>query len=142
MTSPKHDPTPVFVRDVLAFYADALSDVRFPDLDLARLEEARASILTTQLEVERIEAKLSIARAALDAELDALHRTAERALAYARVFAQSDPALGARVAELGVRKKPTLADSESTPRKKRVRKQNRDESELFVAAQPERIADA
>ncbi|HEY2732977.1 MAG TPA: hypothetical protein VGI70_03285, partial [Polyangiales bacterium] len=122
MTSPQHDPTPSLAREVLALYAEALSDVRFPDLDLALLESARAAVLTAQLDVERVEAKLAIARAELDAQLDALQRKAERALAYARVFAQSDAALGARVAELAVRKRPQLvADAESGRRKKRAR---------------------
>jgi hypothetical protein len=133
--TPAHDPTPALARQVLELYAEALRDVRFPDLDLALLEEAREALLVSQLEVERSEAQLQAARVELEAKSDALHTKAERALAYARVFALGDPALSARLAELGARKKPlTLVEGGSTPVKRRGRsKKEAVETELFVA---------
>jgi hypothetical protein len=133
--TPKHDPTPAFARQVLELYADALSEVRFPDLDLALLEAARDALLVSQLEVERIEAQLQAARSALESKNEALQTKAERALAYARVFALGDAALSARLAELGVRKKPlALVEGGTAPVKKRARnKKNAAETELFVA---------
>jgi hypothetical protein len=133
--TPAHDPTPALARQVLELYAEALRDVRFPDLDLALLEEAREALLVSQLEVERSEAQLQAARVALEAKSDALHTKAERALAYARVFALGDPALSARLAELGARKKPlTLVEGGPTPLKRRGRsKKGAVETELFVA---------
>jgi len=105
---PLHDPTPAFARQVLDLYVDALAEVRFPDLDLALLQSARDALQVTQLQVEAIEAKLLTARSALEAQAVAFNATAERALAYARIFASSDAALQARIAELG-RKKPAAA---------------------------------
>jgi hypothetical protein len=132
---PKHDPTPAFARQVLELYADALREVRFPDLDLALLEAARDALLVSQLEVERSEAQLQAARAALDAKSEALQTKAERALAYARVFALGDPALSAQLAEIGVRKKPlALVEGGTAPVKRRGRsKKTAEETELFVA---------
>jgi hypothetical protein len=140
--TPAHDPTPALARQVLDLYADALHDVHFPDLDLALLEAARDALLASQLEVERREAQLQAARVELEAKSDALHTKAERALAYARVFALGDPALSARLAELGARKKPlTLVEGGPAPVKRRGRSRKEAvETELFVAEQADNPA--
>jgi multidrug efflux pump subunit AcrA (membrane-fusion protein) len=114
---PMHDPTPAFARQVLDLYVEALPDVRFPDLELATLQSARDALQVTQLQIEDIEAKLQAARSALEAQAGALHATAERALAYARVFASNDAALHARIAEVG-RKKPVANAEGAQPRKR------------------------
>lgn len=127
----KQDPTPPFARQVLALFGeDALAEVHFPDLDLAVLQEAQTALLTAQLEVERAEAQLEAARAAREEKLVALEAKAERALAYARVFASGDADLGTRLAEVG-RRKPAPT-SEGAPVKKRGRpKRTPDGAELF-----------
>jgi hypothetical protein len=135
--TPKHDPTPAFAHQVLELYADALREVRFPDLDLALLEAARDALLVSQLEVERSEAQLQAARAVLEVKSEALQAKAERALAYARVFALGDAALSAQLAEIGggVRKKPlALVEGGTAPGKRRGRsKKSEAGTELFVA---------
>lgn len=103
--SPKLDVTPVLARQVIELYADELADVRFPDLDLAALRAAQEALHAAQLEVERMEDKLASARAELELASDRLNGKAERALAYARIFAQGDAALAPKVAEIG-RKRP------------------------------------
>jgi hypothetical protein len=134
---PAHDPTPALARQVIELYAEALRDVRFPDLDLALLEEAREALLASQLEVERSEAQLQAARVELEAKSAALQSKAERALAYARVFALGDETLSARLSELGSRKKPlTLIEGGPAPVKRRGRSPKAaPETELFVGEQ-------
>ena len=130
----KQDPTPPFARQILALFGeDALAEVHFPDLDLAVLQEAQAALLAAQLEVERAETQLEAARAAREEKLVALEAKAERALAYARVFAGGDAALGTRLAEVGRRKlTPT---GEGAPVKKRGRpKRTPSGAELFADA--------
>ena len=117
----KHDPTPAFARQVIGLYRDeALAQARFPDLDLEVLQVAEQALLAAQLEVERCEAQLEAARVARDQVLAQLEAKVERAVAYARVFAAGDPALSARLAELG-RKKPAAASGERAPPLKRGR---------------------
>jgi hypothetical protein len=129
----KHDPTPEFVRQVIGLYREeALAGVHFPDLDLKALQLAEQALLGAQLEVERIETQLEAARAVRDGELALLEAKAERALAYARVFAGGDAELSARLNGLG-RKKTVQA--EGTPSPKRGRPKRSPEAEqLFGAA--------
>jgi hypothetical protein len=126
----KHDPTPVFARQVLSLFRQELAEVHFPELDREVLEQAEKAVLAAQVEVERVEAQLEAARIARAEQLAELETKAERALAYARVFATSDPELSARVTELGRKKSATL--DPSAPVKKRLRsKRNANGAELF-----------
>ncbi|HKU42073.1 MAG TPA: hypothetical protein VJR89_28135 [Polyangiales bacterium] len=132
----KHDPTPEFVRDVIALYRDeALAGVRFPDLDLDALQLAEQALIGAQLEVERIEAQLDAARSARDAEVSLLEAKAERALAYARVFAGGNAELSARLSELGPGKGKKPAPPDGVPSPKRGRpKRVAAGAELFAPA--------
>ncbi|HKP58196.1 MAG TPA: hypothetical protein VJV78_15825 [Polyangiales bacterium] len=131
----KHDPTPEFVRQVIGLYReDALAGVHFPDLDLDALHLAEQALLGAQLEVERIETQLTEARLVRDSELALLEAKAERALAYARVFAGGNAELSTRLNGLG-RKKPALAPVDGSPSPRRTRsKRAPDAEELFGAA--------
>lgn len=102
--TPKNDVTPALARQVIDLYAVELADVRFPDLDLSSLLYAQAELHAAQLEVERAEAELADKRAELEEQSQALLAKSERALAYARVYAQGDEALAPRIAELGRRR--------------------------------------
>ena len=127
----KHDPTPEFVREVIGLYRDdALAGVHFPDLDLQSLQLAEQALLGAQLEVERIEAQLEAARAARDGELAVLEAKAERALAYARVFAGGNQELSERLSGVG-RKKATPAPGAPGPKRARI-KRNPAGDELFA----------
>ncbi|MBM4282613.1 MAG: hypothetical protein FJ137_18295 [Deltaproteobacteria bacterium] len=91
------DPLGVPLRDVLALFADELADVRFPDVDDATLRAAAAAVADAHVEVRRLEGALHDARRALDEAHDALLLRAQRGVAYARVFADGDAALLARL---------------------------------------------
>jgi hypothetical protein len=100
-SSSKTEAAPLFAREVIALYAEALPEVRFPDLDLASLERAAEELHEAQLAVATAAAQLEAAREAARARAELLCERAQRALAYARVFASGDAALSARVAEVG-----------------------------------------
>jgi hypothetical protein len=91
------EPLGAPLRDVLALFADELADVRFPDVDDATLRSAAAVVAEAHAEVRRLEAALQDARRALDEAHDALVVRAQRGMAYARVFADGDVALLARL---------------------------------------------
>jgi hypothetical protein len=126
----QHDPTPAFARQVLALFRQELEGVRFPDLDLGVLEAAEQAVLAAQAEVERIEAQLEAARIARAEQLAELETKAERALAYARVYASGDADLSGRLEELG-RKKLAPADADAPVKKRGRAKKNANGAELF-----------
>lgn len=102
--TPLIDVTPTLARQVIDLYAEELAEVRFPDLDLSALLYTQAELHAAQLEVERVEAELADKRAELERRSQALVAKAERALAYARIYAQGDEQLAPRLAEIGRRK--------------------------------------
>jgi multidrug efflux pump subunit AcrA (membrane-fusion protein) len=73
---------------------------------------AQTELHAAQVDVERVEAELADKRAALEARSQALLQKAERALAYAKVYAQGDDELVPRLAEIG-RKRSTSANTAS-----------------------------
>jgi hypothetical protein len=117
-----------FASSVLELYAEALPDVRFPDLDLAALEALVEEVRDAQEEVDRAESELQDAKERLAARGAALHARAERALSYARIYADGNPELSARVD--AVRKQPG-ENTESAP-KKRGRPRKGHEGQLDV----------
>lgn len=132
-TSPKSDPLPAFCREVLQLYTDALAEVRFPDLDLGALEASAEQARAAQLAVERREAQLESARAELREQLEAMSGRAERALAYARIFAQTDPKLLERVEQVSGPQSSAPATEPRPKRRGRPRKVAED-STLFASA--------
>jgi len=109
---PQLDVTPALAKQVIDLYANELSDVRFPDLDLTDLLQLQADLHAAQLELEGIEAALAEARQVIEVRSHTLIAKAERALSYARVFAQGNPELGPRVAEIGRRKGAAAASAQ------------------------------
>jgi multidrug efflux pump subunit AcrA (membrane-fusion protein) len=114
--TPQIDVTPTLARQVIDLYSVELAEVRFPDLDLSALLYAQEELHAAQLEVERVEAELADKRAQLDARSQALLTKAERALAYAKIYAQGDEDLGPRIAEIGRRRSTTsISHAPSSP---------------------------
>ncbi len=90
------------VQALLQLFATTLADVRFADVDGSTLARCAA-------EVEGAAQAEAVARSALDAALlalqekqEALLQRAQRALAYARVYAENDPTLAASLEAIGL----------------------------------------
>jgi hypothetical protein len=118
-------------REILELYASALPEVAFPDLDLASLHNAADQLRAAQDEVDRLESEVRDARelvASVSASLDA---RAERALAYARIYAEGKPELQAAVSAI---RSSGTHDGEGavTKRRGRPRKNEAHESQLDV----------
>ncbi len=126
------DVTPPFAREVIALFSDALPKVQFPDLDLALLESAVEELRLAQTALEQAAAALEAAREAAQRKTEQLNARAERALAYARVFAEGNAALSERVANIG-RNKARPASEAAQPRKRGRPKKNQHDSSLFGA---------
>lgn len=131
--TPKLDPISSLARSVLELYTQELAEVHFPDLDLSTLQVSHADLQRAQCELEQAEAELGRAREALSAKAAALDATAERALAYARIYAERDAALAARVADVGRTRHLSSADG-APPAKQRGRRRKAEApSDLFAA---------
>jgi hypothetical protein len=113
-------PTPV--QTVLELFTTSLADVRFGDLDALALARFATEVETAADAVARAQSALDAAREALQEKQDALLQQAQRALAYARVYAESDEALTGRL------------DAISLPRATR---RSRAEDALVLSADPQ-----
>src|SRR5687768_6370800 len=131
MPSLKSDSIPAFAHEVIAFYSDALAEVRFPDLDLEVLESTAADLRNALLSVERAAAELDAARAAAQQHGELLDARAERALSYARVFAQGNGPLSERIAAIGRSKGAPLTEAAPPKKRGRPRKNTAIDTGLF-----------
>lgn len=118
-------------REILELYASALPEVAFPDLDLASLHVSAEQLRTAQDEVDRLESELRDAREQLSALSSALDARAERALAYARIYAEGKPELQAAVSAVRAQGAHD-AEGAATKRRGRPRKHDVHESQLEV----------
>lgn len=125
-----HDASPAslppFAREVLELYATALAEVRFPDIDLTVLERCADELRESQEEVERLDTELRAAQERLHERSSLMLAKADRALAYARVYAEDDPTLSARVsAILGQTTSPAANEDASAPTARKRGKQRK-----------------
>ena len=91
---PAIDPS---AAELLALFAGQLSGVRFPEVDHETLDELAASVERSHAEVEQARALLATAEATLEARRQELLSRAQRAKAYARVYAEGNPELQAQL---------------------------------------------
>ena len=113
------DPTPPLAADVLALFRGQFADVCFPDVDRDSLDVDASALLACQAQVESLEHALEQARQETKAAASHLAANAERALAYAKVFAMGQPELEAALAEVrAVRGESTT--KERAPKKRRA----------------------
>lgn len=95
---------PTAVKELLALFDGPLSEVRFPEVDGAALKEQAESVEAAVRDVEAASQVWAEAKRAVDARLEVLLQKAQRALAYARVYAEDKPELDATLAALVVPK--------------------------------------
>jgi len=90
------------VQAVLELFQGPLADVRFADVDAAGLATLAAEVQSAAAAVSHQEAQLSELRQSLTERQDALLVLAQRALAYARVYAEHDDALSEQLARISL----------------------------------------
>jgi hypothetical protein len=81
------------IQSVLELFKGPLSSVRFADIDAAGLADAATEVEAAASEVDRQEATLAELKQGLAQRQEALLVLAQRALAYARVYAENDEPL-------------------------------------------------
>jgi hypothetical protein len=90
------------IQDLLTLFTTALADVRFGDVDAKTLARAAADVESAADVVAAAQAALDSAREVLQERQEALLQQAQRAVAYARVYAESDDALTERLAAIAL----------------------------------------
>jgi hypothetical protein len=100
------------LQAVLELFQGPLAELRFADVDAAVLAELAANVESAASAVAEQEARLTELRQSLIDRQDALLLLAQRALAYARVYAEPDPALTEQLARITLPKasKPRKAN--------------------------------
>jgi hypothetical protein len=99
------------LQAVVALFEGPLSGVRFADVDAAGLSKLAAELASVAGEVEQHEAKLAELRQDLAQRQEALLALSQRALAYARVYAEDDEELLAKLNDIAL---PRAAKSRKT----------------------------
>ena len=103
---------PEAVAAVIDLYAGPLDGVRFPDLDHATLRSGVARFERSAEQVERQLAALAAAQRDLKQAHDQLWQLAQRALAYAQVYAEGNVELRELLREM---KLPPRAGADAAP---------------------------
>jgi len=151
-----NDPISPALQDLLKLFGQELAMVKFPDMDRAVLEEAAAWVKEKAEAVARAQAALDAARQSLHESQEALLQKGQRALSYARIFAEDDAELSEKLEAISlprpVRKAPRAEGAmameapagqseESAPRRRGRPPKARTSAPLFSeGASPETIA--
>jgi ABC-type transporter Mla subunit MlaD len=91
------DPVSPPIRDLIDLFNASLNDVTFGDLSAAALDAKADAVRAASTHLAALQASLDAARAVYDAEQDALGQMSQRAMAYARVYAENDAELTAKL---------------------------------------------
>jgi hypothetical protein len=118
------NPIPVPIQTLLDLFTTCLADVRFADVDGQTLGRYAADVEAAAEGVAAAQLALDATRETLQETQDALLQQAQRALAYARVYAESDEGLSGRL------------EAVSLPRATR---RSRAEDALVLSAAPQSI---
>jgi hypothetical protein len=101
-----NDPIPSAVQEVVDLFVSELGSLKFGDLEPTSLAAACEEVNAVAADVIRAEAALENTRAVLAEKRDALLQKAQRALAYARVYAENQPDLAARLERIALPRSP------------------------------------
>lgn len=104
------------IQAVLDLFDRDLAEVRFGDIDAQRLSALASDVQEAAQALETHEAGTAKLRAALAERQEALLQQAQRALAFARIHAEDDPALSAKVAEISLPRAAKRAKAEAPAR--------------------------
>jgi len=97
-----NDPVSSAVQEVVDLFTKELTHLRFGDLEAGVLASSSDEVKAVAAEVAEAEAVLEGVRARLAEKQDALVQKAQRALAYARVYAEGQPDLASRIEQIAL----------------------------------------
>ncbi len=131
-------------RELLEVFSTELSEVKFPDMDAGVLEEAAERVKAEAEAVAKAQAALEAAKQALGESQEALQQKGQRALAYARVFAEGNVELSTKLEAIHLARpvrKEVAQGEESAPKRRGRPPKSRPSAPLFSeGAAPESAA--
>jgi hypothetical protein len=143
-----HVPSPV--QAVLDLFANELADVRFGDVDAITLARIAAEVHAAAEVMASQQAVLESAREALKERQSVLLEHAQRAVAYARVYAEKDEAMSARLEAIALPRvarrakgpddTPIVSSAPQPKPRKRRRASETSAGELMLGTVGERVA--
>lgn len=135
---------PAPVQAVLELFQGPLSDVRFADVDAAGLANLAAEVEGAASAVAQQEAQLNELKQTLAEKQDALLLLTQRAVAYARVYAEHDEALTAQLASITLPRvaKPRKASAAKPPSAEASATPEAEATESAGATAPEETSEA
>ncbi|GAB4570557.1 MAG: hypothetical protein Tsb0020_25410 [Haliangiales bacterium] len=105
------DSIPADIAAFLSVFDEHLSELSFPDVDGELLRRQVAEVSRESDALARLSEQLREQRQAVERAEATLRRLAERGLAYAKVYADGDPALSAALDELSLGAAPASKPS-------------------------------
>jgi hypothetical protein len=108
------NPIPPPIQALLELFATTLSDVRFADVDGPTLARCATEVEAAAKAVAVAQGSLDAAMASYREKQELLLQRSQRALAYARVFAEGDDALGRQLEAVTLPKPTKRARAEET----------------------------
>jgi len=90
------------LQAVVTLFEGPLAGVRFGKVDAAELSKLAAEVATLAKELEQQEAKIVELKQGVIERQDALAVLAQQALAYARIYAEGDEELSAKLSEISL----------------------------------------
>lgn len=119
------------LRELMSLFSEQFPDLRFGDIDNARLSQEAAKVVEAGQQAAQIEVALDAARANLAETQQTLLATGQRALAYARIYAENSPELLGQLQAIslshGSRQANKALDVENKTPRRRSRKESGDE---------------
>ncbi|WP_394843373.1 hypothetical protein LZC95_40785 [Pendulispora brunnea] len=111
---------PFPVQSLLEIFNNELADVRFGDMDAKGLADLAAEVEAASHNVITAQAAVDAAKAKLTERQEAMILQAQRALAYARIYAETNEPLRARLdaialPKLAKRAAPKVEDAPASP---------------------------
>ncbi len=120
------------LQAVIDVFSGPLQGVRFADIDGEGLSSLASDVESLSSEAEALEAQLNGLREALAQRQETLLLLAQQALAYARIYAESDEALSAELNEIALPRATKLRKGASTKSSERGAKATKDDLESGV----------
>lgn len=105
---------PDSVRALIGLFDTELSEVKFPDVDAQSLAAEARKVMAAADAVSQAQATLTALEAELAEQQENLVHKAQRALAYARVFAEDAPALSEKLQVISLPRTARRARVETT----------------------------
>jgi hypothetical protein len=133
------NPVPRSIVALQRLFEGPLADVRFPDVDGKSLAAAVKALADGDAAARTLEDQLDEARRHVDELQDQLTLRAQRALAYARVYAEGNDELQSQLAAIVVPKtsrQRTQPPMEAAPAPKKRGRKPASDSMLFVGDAP------